>query len=330
LLVQLREQLLEQTQHAPEDVTRLERVRPRTVVTIVALIIAGYLLIGQLGSIDLVTVFREAHWGWVPLIVLFSALTYVAAALALIGYVQERLPFLRTVLAQVAAAFAGFVTPPAVGGLAVNLRYLQKAGLSTPAAATSVGASQAVNAVSHIGLLLLVAALTGANAQHGVAVPGWLFIALGALAFVFLILLAIPITRRWVVAWVLPPVREAIPRLLDLVTNPRKLAEGLVGILLLNAAYTGALWCATRAFGGTVDIVAVALVYLGGSAIGSVAPTPGGLGAMELALSTGLTAAGMPTASAVSAVLLFRLCTFWLPVPLGWLAFRWLQRRDAL
>ena len=141
--------------------------------------------------------------------------------------------------------------------------------------------------MSHIGLLLLlVAALTGANAQHGVAVPGWLFIALGALAFVFLILLAIPISRRWVVAWVLPPVREeAIPRLLDLVTNPRKLAEGLVGILLLNAANTGALWCATRAFGGTVDIVAVALVYLGGSAIGSVAPTPGGLGAMELALS---------------------------------------------
>ena len=120
MLVQLREQLLEQTQHAPEDVIRLERVRPRTVVTIVALIIAGYLLIGQFGSVDLVTVFREAHWGWVPLILLFSALTYFAAALALIGYVQERLSFLRTVLAQVAAAFAGFVTPPAVGGLAVN------------------------------------------------------------------------------------------------------------------------------------------------------------------------------------------------------------------
>jgi len=179
-------------------------------------------------------------------------------------------------------------------------------------------------------LLLLVAALTGASAQHSVAVPGWLLIALGALAFVFLILLAIPITRRWVAAQVLPPVREAIPRLLDLVTNPRKLAEGLVGILLLNAANTGALWCATRAFGGTVDILAVALVYLGGSAIGSIAPTPGGLGAVELALSTGLTAAGMPTASAVSAVLLFRLGTFWLPVPAGWLAFHWLQSKDAL
>lgn len=330
MLVQLREQLLEQTEHAPQDLTRLERVRPRTVVTIVALIIAGYLLIGQLGSVDLVTVFRDAHWGWVPFILLFSALTYVAATITLIGYVQERLPFGRTVVAQIAASFAGFVTPPAVGGLAVNLRYLQKRGLSTAAAATSVGASQAVNAISHFGLLLIVAALTGASGQHDVAVPGWLFIALGALAFVMLILLAIPWTRRWVLARLLPPVREAIPRLLDLVTNPRKLSEGLAGILLMNAAYTGALWCATRAFGGTVDLVGIALVYLGGSAIGSVAPTPGGLGAMELALSTGLTAAGMPTASAVSAVLLFRLCTFWLPVPLGWLSYQWLQRRDAL
>jgi uncharacterized membrane protein YbhN (UPF0104 family) len=32
----------------------------------------------------------------------------------------------------------------------------------------------------------------------------------------------------------------------------------------------------------------------------------------------------------VSAVLLFRVATFWLPVPLGWLALRWLGRRDAV
>jgi glycosyltransferase 2 family protein len=330
MLVQLREQLLEQTHQAPPDLVRLERVRPRTVVTIVALIIAGYLLTGQLGSVDLVTVFSEAHWGWVPFVLLFSALTYIAAAITLIGYVREKLSFVRTTIAQVAASFAGFVTPPAVGGLAINVRYLQKAGLSTAAAATSVGACQAVNAVSHFVLLIVVAALTGAKSQHDIGVPGWLFIALGVIAVVVLILLAIPITRRWMLARVLPPLREAIPRLLDLVTSPRKLTEGVLGILLMNAAYVGALWCATRAFGGTVDLVGIALVYLVGGAIGSVAPTPGGLGAMELALSTGLTAAGMPTASAVSAVLLFRVATFWLPVPVGWLSIRWLQRRDAL
>jgi hypothetical protein len=34
--------------------------------------------------------------------------------------------------------------------------------------------------------------------------------------------------------------------------------------------------------------------------------------------------------AAVAAVLLFRLVTFWLPVPFGWMARTCLQRRDAL
>ena len=72
------------------------------------------------------------------------------------------------------------------------------------------------------------------------------------------------------------------------------------------------------------------MVYLTGSAVGSVVPTPGGLGAVEAALSAGLTAAGLPGATAVSAVLLFRILTFWLPVPVGWAALSYLQRKDAL
>jgi uncharacterized membrane protein YbhN (UPF0104 family) len=38
----------------------------------------------------------------------------------------------------------------------------------------------------------------------------------------------------------------------------------------------------------------------------------------------------MASTAAVSAVLLFRLATFWLPVPLGWIALGWLRRRDAV
>jgi glycosyltransferase 2 family protein len=73
------------------------------------------------------------------------------------------------------------------------------------------------------------------------------------------------------------------------------------------------------------------VVFLTGSAIGSVVPTPGGLGAVEIALSGGLsTIAHVPTAVAVSGVLLFRLLTFWLPVPFGWTALRYLERRDVL
>jgi uncharacterized membrane protein YbhN (UPF0104 family) len=49
-----------------------------------------------------------------------------------------------------------------------------------------------------------------------------------------------------------------------------------------------------------------------------------------VALSTGLVAVGVPSTAAVSGVLLFRLATFWLPVPLGWIALHRLRRRNAV
>jgi uncharacterized protein (TIRG00374 family) len=74
----------------------------------------------------------------------------------------------------------------------------------------------------------------------------------------------------------------------------------------------------------------VAVVYLAGSVIGQAAPTPGGLGAVEAALAAGLTTAGVDPAVAVSATLLFRFWTFWLPTIPGWLAFNNLQKTGAL
>jgi uncharacterized membrane protein YbhN (UPF0104 family) len=54
------------------------------------------------------------------------------------------------------------------------------------------------------------------------------------------------------------------------------------------------------------------------------------LGAIEAALVAGLTAVGMHAGPAVSAVLLYRLATYWLPVPPGWLSWRLLQRMDYI
>ncbi len=319
------------TTHVPAmEPSRVERVRPRTVITIVALIVAAYLLIGQLGSVDLATIFSAARWRWVPLLALASAATYVGAALALTGYVRERLSFPRTVLAQLAASFAAFVTPPAVGGLAINIRYLRKANLSVAAATTSVAVCQVVNSLSYFVLLIVFAAATGASTNHNVPIPSWAFIVIGGLVLAVLLALTVPVLRRWLLSKLLPPLREALPRLLDLVTSPIKLAEALSGSLLLNLAYISALWCAVRAFDFDPSFVSVAVVYLAGAAIGSAAPTPGGLGAVEVALSTGLAATGMSSAAAISAVLMYRIATFWLPVPVGWAAAQFLQSRNAL
>jgi uncharacterized membrane protein YbhN (UPF0104 family) len=54
---------------------------------------------------------------------------------------------------------------------------------------------------------------------------------------------------------------------------------------------------------------------------------PGGLGALEAAVVAGLSALGMPVGAAASAVLIYRLLTYWLTVPVGWLSLKIVEER---
>jgi uncharacterized membrane protein YbhN (UPF0104 family) len=329
VLPELRKQLLAGTPDEDAPPARLERVRPRTVVTLVAGLAAGYLLLGQLGRVSLLATLRSADWRWALPALALSALTYVGAAWSLSGYVPERLRFAPLALAQLAGSFVTLVTPAAVGGVALNIRYLQRRKIPAPVAAASVGLSQVVAFVLHIALLVVFVAISGSQ-DHSLRPPTWVYFVIAALVVIVLIVVAIPAGRRLLGARLSPVAGQVLPRLLAVVQQPRKLAEGIGGALLLTACYVLCLAACIRALGGSVPIASTAVVYLTGSALGSAVPTPGGIGAVEAALSAGLTAAGLPGATAVSAVLLFRTLTFWLPVPLGWGAFNYLERRHYL
>ena len=153
---------------------------------------------------------------------------------------------------------------------------------------------------------------------------------LAGLVLIALVVLAIPAGRRLLRARLSPMLGQVVRRLLEIAQQPGKLTRGVGGTLLLSLSYILCLAACVAAFSRSVPITKIALVYLTGSAIGSIMPTPGGLGAVEAALTAGLTAAGVPGAAAASALLLFRLLTFWLPVPFGWGALRYLERRQAL
>ena len=127
-----------------------------------------------------------------------------------------------------------------------------------------------------------------------------------------------------------PLVRRVVPQLIAVFQRPKKLALGLGGAVLLNLAYIAALDASVRAFGHSLSFSAVAIVYLAGSVVGAAVPTPGGLGGIELAMASGLTATGLPAGVAVSAVLLYRIATFWIPIPIGWVSLTWLQKVGSL
>jgi uncharacterized protein (TIRG00374 family) len=310
---------------------QLERIRLRTLATMVATVVAAYLLTGELARESLSSVLHSADWRWTFAALALSAVTYAGAALSLTGFVTERLSFGLTVLVQLAGSFVTLVTPAAVGGAALNIRYLQRRKISAANAAASVGVSQVVAFVLHISLLVIFIALTGTNeSKSPIKVPVAAYFVLAGLVVVAGVVAALPAGRRLLRARVVPTINQVLPQLLQMAQHPRKLAQGIGGALLLSAAYIGCLDVCIHAFGGSVGIAGVAVVYLTGSAIGSLVPTPGGLGAVEAALSAGLTAAGLPGAVALSSVLLYRLLTFWLPVPIGWVALRYLERRQAL
>ncbi|MCA0145081.1 YbhN family protein [Blastococcus sp. LR1] len=307
---------------------RLERFSPRVVLTVVASVVAALLLASQLSQVSIVDEFRRADPLWLLVALGGSAVTYVGAALALLAFVPMALPLLRTTLVQVSTAWLTLVTPPTVGHVGLNIRYLQRAGLGVGAAAATVAVSQVATVAVTVLILVVVAWASGVSASRLSLLPSGdvILVVLGAVA-VLALLAALPKVRRVLRERLEPLVRQSLPQLLATATEPRRLVTALGGILLQNAGYVLALDASLRAFGASVALPTVIGVYLIASTVGSIAPTPGGLGAVEAALVGGLTATGVPLTEALTAVLAFRTVTFWLPAPVGWLAFVGLQRR---
>lgn len=330
LLNQLRDALLELGPDGEVEQIQLERVRPKTLLMIVLGSVAGYVLLSQLARVDLVVLFRDAGWGWVALAFACSIGTYAAATWALSGFVPERLPFFHTLGAQFAASFATLISPPTLGTIAINLRYLQRKGVHPALASASIAASQAAALVMHLLLLITVAVAAGSHQDLPYQPPRAVVVAVAAGAAVSLALLAVPAIRNRIRTRFGPLLRQIGPRLVTVVQQPRKLLEGVGGLILLNLFYVAALAGCVYAFGGDLNVSAIAVVYLTGSVVGQAAPTPGGLGAVEAALAAGLTAAGLDGGLAVSAVLMFRLLTFWLPTIPGWFAMNSMQRKGLL
>ena len=63
------------------------------------------------------------------------------------------------------------------------------------------------------------------------------------------------------------------------------------------------------------------MAYVVAYSIGTLAPTPGGLGAVEGILIALFVSFGVPSAIAVAVVLVYRIINFWLPIPPGFLAY---------
>jgi glycosyltransferase 2 family protein len=317
----------------PPPLERLIRVRPRTVFMIAALVGAFYVLLPQLANVgDSFRAIRHAGWAWLVVCLLMSFLTYVASAIGMSGTVPEHIPFVANVEAQMASSFVNRVSPANVGGMALNVRFLQKAGVPTAEAVTGVGLNSIAGAIVHVVLLIVFFAWAGQGGGTGFSIPGGskVLVVIAVVLALLGILVATRRGRRLLRTTVLDFVKQALTSTVSLARSPAKLAALFGGSVALTLAYIGALGAAVAAMHGHLSIAEIGAVYLGASIIAAAAPTPGGLGALEAAVVAGLTGVGVESGAAVAAVLSYRLVTYWLPILPGWISFHALERRGLI
>ena len=329
LLSDLRAALVGDSEAESAPTADLQRFRPRTILTIAVAFIAVFIVVSSLNFNDLVSTVKSANPWWMAASAALACLIWVGSAVPLMALSPEKLRFGDTLIAQVAASIITVVAPAGVGPAALNLRYLRKRRVPTAAAVTTVTLMQISQALITIILLLLV--MVSAGSSLSVSLPYGTILAVVAVVMLAVgVIMAVPKVRRWIWAKIEPTWQQVYPRLLWIIGQPRRLAAVVAGNLLMNIGYVGAFWTAMVAMGGSLNFSTVAITYLTANAAGSFIPSPGGIGTVETALTSGLTVAGVSSSVAIATALLYRLVTFYGRIPFGWLAMKYMEKKDLI
>lgn len=329
LLSDLRAALVGDSEAETAPTADLQRFRPRTIFTIAVAFIAVFIVVGSLNFSDIVTTVKSANPWWMLASAVLACLIWVGSAVPLVALSPEKLSLRETLIAQVAASIITIVAPAGVGPAALNLRYLRKRRVPTAMAVTTVTLMQISQALITIILLLIVMVIAGSSLS--VSVPYGTILGVVAVVMVAVgVIVAVPKVRRWIWSKIQPTWQQVYPRLLWIIGQPRRLAAVVGGNLLMNIGYVGAFWTALLAMGGSLNFSTVSITYLTANAAGSFIPSPGGIGTVETALTSGLTVAGISSSVAIATALLYRLVTFYGRIPFGWLAMKYMEKKDMI
>ena len=311
------------------DFEQVARFKPRTLVIAAFLAVAVYFLAPQFAGIPRsIEAIGGADPRWVGAVLLASAATYLGAALGLAGGTPGRVPVGEAASVALASSFVATFSPPGVGQVGLNIRYLQKRGFATPVAVSASAAKETAVLLVHVLLLATFAVLAGSTDALSSEVDklppvGVVLAIVGGLLVVVAAALAVPRVRALLRTRLVPAVRSSVEAMRVVVSSPTKLVTLLLGVALLPLGYAACLYFSVRAVGVSDEsFVAVALVSLTAGAIATAAPTPGGIGVVEAVLLAALTGIGVPAGPGLAAVLLYRLATFWLPILPGFISFR--------
>jgi uncharacterized protein (TIRG00374 family) len=122
--------------------------------------------------------------------------------------------------------------------------------------------------------------------------------------------------------------RETLSQLESVSLSRRELGEAFGWSLFNWIADVACLLFACYATGGHPSLAGVTVAYAAARAVGSIPLMPGGLLVVEAVLVPGLVSSGMTLASAISAMLIYRLVSWIFISAIGWVVFFFMFRTE--
>ncbi|HTZ10690.1 MAG TPA: YbhN family protein [Acidimicrobiales bacterium] len=332
---------------APPAPRRRRRI-PREVrwgVTALAVAIVGYFLLPDLAGArrDLNQLARVRVPYLVAGVVLEAAALCAYAELTrtvLPGHAVRRSRLLRIDLSSLAVSHV--VPGGTAPGTGLAYRLLVDTGVpgadaGFALAMQGVGSAVVLNALFWSALVVSIF-LHGFNPLYGVA-AGVGVVLMAAFAGSVLLLLR---GRHWAVDAVrrmadhIPflngdsvarGVENLATRLQQLVDQPVLLRRAVVWAVANWLLDASCLWVFIAAFGKLVSPIDLMVAYGLANVLAVIPITPSGLGVIESVLIPTLVGFGVPSNKAILAVLGYRLVNFWLPIPVGGIAYLSLRLR---
>lgn len=286
----------------------------------------------------------RADLRWLTSAAVGMVLLWTAGTVSQLGSIPGRVPVLRLFAVQMAGTFVNHVLPAGVGGMAVNARFMTRHGIPQAAAVGAIAINLAAGALTHTALLaaaLLLApsALTTAFSQGGSLAAGLTAHLRGGwpvVGAVVAALLAVVLARRMAPGLrqrlrdAAAEARAQLTVLGRVLCTPARATQLWLGSIAVPILHCLTLYAVLRSLGGTVPVLEVSVAYLIASSLSALLPSPGGFGALDVALVAALVAVGTPTAVAFATVLAYRLLTVWIPLLPGAVVFATLLRRRLI
>ena len=314
------------------ELVELHRVSPTNLMMAIGTLVAAAVLLGQVGSPqEIWDTVKNAEWWLLGVALALSLATNIPYAIALMGCVPEPLPLWPTTETQLAMSF-GNLAIPAVGGIAIQIRYLQKRGLDLASAVGAGGLLSTVgNVVCQILLFVIAVVLSPTTVDIGpIDTASAIEVVLIAIVVIFVaigIIWGVPRLRTAIV----PPVKSAASTIWEAVRSPRQLALLVIGNFGVSLLYGFVLLACIAAYGGHVNYWSMLAYNIGISTIASLIPVPGGGAAVSsIGMSGALVTLGVPEAVAVAAILTQQLVVSYIPAIPGWWASNDLLKRSVI